>query len=547
MLRKKIDEKRKKLKELRDKDSDFARREKDLEDSINEAKTEEESSTVDAEIEKFDQEKEEHESEKSTLEKEIGDLEKELEDTEKVLPVETEERKEGKIGTMQNRKKFFGMAPQERDAFLAREEVKGFLERAREIGLAAAAQKRNITGAELTIPEVVLDLIRENIMEYSKLVGRVRLRQVPGKARQNVMGTIPEAVWTEMCASLNELDFGFSQTEVDGYKVGGVIYICRAILEDSDLNLAQEIIDALGIAIGIALDKAILYGNGTKMPLGIVPRLAQDTQPSDYSANARPWEDLSSHLITVDSSVHGLEFFKAIAKAAGKMKSRYSRGNKFWTMNDTTYTTMIVESMNFNSAGAIVAIQDGVMPVVGGDIVVLSADIIKDNNIVAGFGDLYLLAERAGSEFARSDEYRFAEDQVAFKGTARYDGQPVIAEGFVAIGIGASPAESAVFTGDKANDATLEEIVIGSETLDTSFASDNYVYTIAAASAASAEVTANPSQAKAEVKLKYEGKVYPNGATIKWIADSTAHPLTITVRQGASVLTYTVNVTRASS
>lgn len=550
MLRKKIDSKKKELEELRRKDAEFEKREKELEASIEEAETEEEKETVEAEIETFEKEKKEHEEGKAILEREVGDLEKELEETEKEpeRPGQQEERKErGEEKKMETRKKFFGMTHQERDVFLAREDVKEFLKRVRETGMEAAAQKRAVTGADLTIPEVVLDLIRENIMDYSKLVRRVRLRPVSGKARQNVMGSIPEAVWTEACASLNELDFGFSAVEVDGYKVGGIIYICKATLEDSDLNLAQEILDALAIAIGIALDKAILYGNGVKKPMGIVPRLAQDSQPANYPANARPWKDLQDHLITISSDKHGLEFFKEIASGSGKMKSRYSRGVKFWAMNDTTYTTLIVESMNFNSAGAIVAVQDGTMPVVGGDIVVLSDDVIPDANIVAGYGDLYLLAERAGSEFARSDEYRFADDQVAFKGTARYDGTPVIPEGFAAFGIGAAPAESAAFTGDNANDATLAGLEIGAETLDPTFDSAKTSYTIAAASAASDAVTANPTQPTAKITITYDGKNYPNGGTVKWKADDTAHPLTITVKQGVSTLTYTVNVTKASA
>lgn len=147
---------------------------------------------------------------------------------------------------MNTRKKFFGMNAQERDAFFASEAVKDFLQRTRDM----AMQKRTVTGADLTIPTVVLELIRENIESYSKLVSRVRLRSVSGRGRQNVMGAMPEAVWTEACASLNELDFGFSQTEVDGYKVGGVIYICIATLEDSDYDLASEIITALGASVG---------------------------------------------------------------------------------------------------------------------------------------------------------------------------------------------------------------------------------------------------------------------------------------------------------
>ena len=191
------------------------------------------------------------------------------------------ERNGGNKNTM-DRRKFFGLNMQERDAFLANNDVKAFLARVREIGNLAPSNKRAVTGADLTIPMVVLELIRQNIMDYSKLVNRVRIRSVSGKARQTVMGTIPEAVWTEMCAKLNEIDFGFTQTE------------------DSDLDLSAEIIDALGIAIGIALDKAILYGIGTKMPMGIVTRLAQTAAPSDYSATARPWQDLHiSNMITI--------------------------------------------------------------------------------------------------------------------------------------------------------------------------------------------------------------------------------------------------------
>ena len=38
------------------------------------------------------------------------------------------------------------------------------------------------------------------------------------------------------------------------------------------------------------------------------------------------------------------------------------------------------------------------------------------------------------------------------KGTARYDGQPVIAEGFVAIGLGTTPNATMTFAADTANE-----------------------------------------------------------------------------------------------
>lgn len=550
LLRSKLDAKKKTLEELRKKDNDFTTRETEIEAAVNEMTeetTEEDRQAVEQQAEAFQKEKDEHDQEKKNLETVINEIEGEIRAEEEKKPAPAagpEERKEGKVETMKTRTKFFNMNIQERDAFLGNEEVKSFLQRTREIGTAAAGgQKRGVTGADLTIPPAVLELIRENITIFSKLVSKVRLRPVSGTARQNIMGTIPEAVWTEMCGKLNELNFGFNQAEVDGYKVGGVIYICNATLEDSDLNLAEEIINALGAAIGIALDKGILYGFGTKMPLGIAPRLAQAAEPSDYPANARPWVDLrATNIITIDSSKHGIDFYKDIVTASGAMKSKYSTGGKFWVMNEATYTKLKVEAMTFNSAGAILAVQDGTMPVAGGEIITLSDDIIANDVIIAGYGDLYLLAERAGSTFARSDEYRFAEDQVAFKGTARYDGLPVIPEGFIVIGLGVAPATSAVFAGDTANDASLQGLTLGSETLSPVFATGTYAYAVTASGTSGAvEATANQSGAK--IDIAYNGKRVNNGASVTFAAGT--NDLVITVKNGLGTLTYTVAITKA--
>ena len=171
MLRAKIDKKNQELEALREKDADFAEREEELETAIGEAETEEEQQTVSEEVEKFEKEKEEHEGAKAKLQTEIDDLEKELDETEKEpAKANKDERKEKRMGNVRTNRKFFGMDAQERDAFFANPDVKSFLERTREIGKAAASNKRAVTGTELTIPTVVLELIRENILDYSKLV-----------------------------------------------------------------------------------------------------------------------------------------------------------------------------------------------------------------------------------------------------------------------------------------------------------------------------------------------------------------------------------------
>lgn len=445
MLRKKLSEKQAAAEELRKAAESFETREAELATAIEEAATDEEKAAVEEAVSEFESDKEKNKEAQQTLEREINEIESQIKEIEEPVPTPAAGKREEQK-PMETRKKFFGLNREERDAFLADPRVKNFLNRCRELG----REKRALTNIGLTIPEPMLDLLRENINYYSQLISKVNLRSVSGKARQNIMGSIPEAVWTEMCATLNELSLSFNNVEVDGYKVGGYISVCNAVLEDSDLALASEILTTLGKSIGLANDKAIIYGTGIKMPLGIVTRLEQTAAPSDYPATARPWADLhTSNVITIPSSATGVALYQAIMQAAAKAKSRYSGGAKFWAMNDATYAKLQVEMLSINAAGAIVTGQNMTMPVIGGEIVLLSW--MADNAIVGGYGDMYLLAERAGVQLDQSEHYRFVEDQTVFKGTARYDGVPVIPEAFVSIGIGAAPPKSTTFAPDTAN------------------------------------------------------------------------------------------------
>lgn len=330
-----------------------------------------------------------------------------------------------------SRSRCFG-SREARDAFYARPAVKDFLSRVRGI---RTMGKRSVTGAELTIPTEVLDIIRENLEEYSKLISRVRLRSVRGRSRQNIMGDIPEGVWMEMSGALNELEFSISELEMDGYKAGGIIIIDNYLLEDSDINLGEEILYMLGQSIGYAVDKAIAYGLGrtSKMPVGFVTRLAQTTQPDYWGDSQGPWTDLhSTNVLKLDlATKNGTEFFITLLQALAKAKPKKTRGPRTWIMNEQTKTDIMIRSLGINSAATIVAGMENAMPVIGGEIVTL--EFIPDNEIIGGYLDMYVLAEREGGTFGASDLPLFIQDKTVYKGTARYDGQPAIGESFVAV------------------------------------------------------------------------------------------------------------------
>ena len=542
LLRKKLDVAKKALEALRAKDAEFAKREAELEQAINEAAdaegegAEEAQKVVEEEAEKFDAEKTEHEAAKKTLSDEIAEMETELakqegeqDTTQPAEPTtETEERKDTKMPVISKRNRFFGrMDAQERTNLFAQDDVKNFLANVR----SCIANKRAVENVGLLIPERFIGLIKENVENYSKLYKHINVVAISGKGREVVQGTIPEAIWTECCANLNELALAFNDVEVDCFKVAGYFKVCNAVLEDSDIDLASALLDALSQAIGLAVDKAILYGRNSagaqKMPLGIVSRLAQTSEPANYPATARPWVDLhTTNIITISAGLTGAALFKQIVLASGKAKSNYSRGPKVWVMNENTYTKLMAETVSVDAQGNIVTGVAGTMPVIGGVIEVLN--FIPDNTIIGGFFDLYLLAERAGAKFAESEHVFFLQDNTVFKGSARYDGQPVIAEGFIVIGLeNTTPnATSVAFAPDEAN--IVKAIALSANAVSVEVGED--VTVKAVTMPFDAPVTwASSDETKATVVDGVITGVASGSATITAVSGSASASVTVTV------------------
>ena len=156
MLNKKIREKQVLLDAVREKLAGYKVRESELKTAIEEASTDEEMQAVDEEIAKLDADITAADEEAGKLEEEIRGLEEELEEVKRSgekasgSTTKVDDVKNVRTGgnvTMIKRGIFAGKTVEERAAFFAREDVKGFAERVREL----AAQKRGVTGAELNL------------------------------------------------------------------------------------------------------------------------------------------------------------------------------------------------------------------------------------------------------------------------------------------------------------------------------------------------------------------------------------------------------------
>lgn len=441
---------REQLTAFEEKRDGFKRREDELTKALDEAQTDEDIALVGGQIEELEKESKEADCDGNieNLKNQIADTEKELEDIGKEPePTGSNGNKERNDNVMtETRGRFAALTPERRSAVLEDSGVREFLTRVREF----KTQQRSVTGTDLMIPETILPMIKEATAEYSKLISKINKIPVSGTTRRMVAGAIPEAIWTEMASSISELSLDFKAIETDGFKVSGYFAVDNYILEDNDANLLSLLIEYLGAAIGYSIDKAIIYGTGTKMPLGIITRLAQTAQPSDYPSKAPAWTDLhTSHVLKLSLTTKtDAQFFAGLMDAFKVPDKKYNGADNrmFWVMNRKTHMDLIAKTIEFNSAAALVAQQNNTMPIIGGDIVEL--DFMADNDIAGGFGAMYNLMERHGSTVSQSEHVKFLEDQTVIKGTARYDGKPVYAEGFVLFNYAnTAPTTSAAFAG----------------------------------------------------------------------------------------------------
>ena len=435
----------------------FKTRSTALEAGIEEAKTDEEIAAVDEEINKLETESADLEAKKGTLEAEIADLEGEL------ATLNANEPKLGDEGTPAptlapalapdvRNKNVYGGEVRMTKAFetrarivarMAQPEVRSFYET-----ITKAIQQRAVTGLDLTIPQIMLDAITDDLGQYSVFYDLVRVAKLTGTARAIIAGEAPEAVWTEMIGKINELDALFTDVEVDGYKVGGFIPLHNSLIEDSMVNLASHVEELLKESIGIALDKAILYGLGTKMPLGIIPAIQADFLVDGGGVGVDTGLRLTN-IITI--SVANTKFANIIAAMKFIKRGRRGRGPIVVAMNESTWLgTVVPMSLLANAAGAFVAVSNQSFPGLGYK-VVFSEELPEDNLLVGDFSK-YLLAQRSDIKGASSTEFLFTEDKTVFKATARYDGKPVRTGAFVLIGLNnVTPTVAATFALDTAN------------------------------------------------------------------------------------------------
>ena len=276
-----------------------------------------------------------------------------------------------------------------------------------------ALQIGELTEGGYTVPDEYEHTLVEALQEENIMRGLVHVITTSSGDRKIPLVTSKgSASWVEEEATIPESDDAFGQITLSAHKVGSMIRISEELLHDSAFDLAGYISHEFARRVGAAEEEAIISGNGTHKPTGLLhATLGAETGLTTAAVAA----------ITADELIdlqHSL-------KAGYRRKACY-------IMNDATVKLL----RKLKDGNGAFMWQPGLL--LGQPDTLLNQKVLTSNfmplpaagNKAILYGDYsyYWLADREGRSLQRLNELYAATDQVGFKITQRVDGRLILRE-----------------------------------------------------------------------------------------------------------------------
>ena len=276
-----------------------------------------------------------------------------------------------------------------------------------------ALQVGTLSEGGYTVPDEFDRQLIEGLEDENIMRGLVHIiRTGSGEHKIPIVASHGTGSWVEEEQQIPESDDSFSQVTLTAHKFATMIRISRELLHDSAFDLAAYIAHEFVRRAGAAEEQAILTGDGSHKPLGLL----HDTYGAQVGITAA-----SATAITSDELID----------MQHSLKSGYRR-KACWIMNDATISA--IRKLKDGQGQYIwqPGIKEGSPDMLFNQRVLMSnyMPLIATGNKVILYGDFsyYWLAEREGRTLERLNELYAVTDQVGFKMTERLDGRLILPE-----------------------------------------------------------------------------------------------------------------------
>lgn len=298
--------------------------------------------------------------------------------------------------------------PEYRSAYLKRLQGKEL----NEVEKRALTTAANSAGA--AVPTTTLNRIIDKLRQTSALFPRITVSYVPGNLSIVVANAKNAAAWKAEGDDGTPADDTVVNVQLAGYELVKLVEISAAAeamtIDAFEAYIASEI----GRQLAIAIENAILNGDGMGEPTGILSGITWD------ATNSTTWAAAST--IGYDNLVDGLALLPTLyhnnAVFVMNRKMLFGGIRKIKTNDKQPIFTYNPQDAARNSILGYPVIVDDYMP---------------DDTILLGDFSYYYMNFAKSPEISVSREAAFKSGKITYRGLAVADGKPALAEAFVKI------------------------------------------------------------------------------------------------------------------
>jgi len=301
--------------------------------------------------------------------------------------------------------------------------------------------KQAITLIDDVMPKTVIDEVFKYLTESHPLLDAITFQNT-GAIVQWIMSTSSGvAGWGELCSTIDdELSGAFSVIELGKYKLSAFIPVCQAMLDLGPVWLDSYVRTLLSEALAVALEAAIVDGDGNGKPIGMTRALtgAVDGVYPQKTAVA---------ITALDTTTYGT-LLNTLSQAPNNKRRAIS--SVLLLVNPADYFTKVFPATTPRTTDG--GFNYGVFPF---PTTVIQSAAVPVGKAVMGLADRYFMGlgtgTAKGGKIEYSDEYKFLEDQRVYKIKLYGNGRPMDANAFILLDItGLVPYVQQVFVANAA-------------------------------------------------------------------------------------------------
>lgn len=221
------------------------------------------------------------------------------------------------------------------------------------------------------------------------------------------------AYWGEESAALVDANPKFSRVVLDAKKLTGLSVVPNELLQDSIISFSALIERLWPLALSFQEDSAFTAGSGVGEPLGYLGN------PASVAVAAEAGQDAAT-----------INYFNIVNMYARMLPSSLQRAA--WVVSPDAIPQLLTMSLSVGTGGNSIFVANAAgaapMSIFGRPIIVTEqANRLGVQGDIA-FVDLtyYLVGDRQAMTAASSTDYKFGNDQTAYRIIQRVDGQPWI-------------------------------------------------------------------------------------------------------------------------